>query len=153
MAIITATITTTTATATVATRMITERLARLRARGPELWLALWLALCLLVAQHAGLTHRVVHGGLMGTTVSVMSAETDTAGHGDASPLAQKLAGHSCVLFDGATVADSHCSQMPAVALVFGKPVKPANLAWRWPDLPSAHPFRSRAPPAQTPAFA
>jgi hypothetical protein len=133
--------------------MITERIARLGARGPGLWMALWLALCVLVAQHVGLTHRVVHGGLMGTPVSAMTAETSTADHDEASPLAQKLAGHSCVLFDGATVADSHCSQMPAVMLVFGKPVKPANLAWRWPDLPSTHPFRSRAPPAHTPAFA
>ncbi|CAG2159797.1 hypothetical protein LMG26411_06978 [Cupriavidus numazuensis] len=149
-------ITNTVATATVATRMITEisgHCARLRARGPGLWMALWLALSLLLAQHAGLTHRVVHGGLMGTPLSAMAAETGTADHGDADPLAQKLAGHSCVLFDGATVADTHCSQMPALTLVFGKPVKPANLAWRWPDLPSAHPFRSRAPPAHTPAFA
>ncbi|CAG9182013.1 hypothetical protein LMG23994_04792 [Cupriavidus pinatubonensis] len=149
-------ITTTAATATVAIRMITEiagHFARLRARGPGLWMALWLALSLLLAQHAGLTHRVVHGSLMGSPVSVLIAETGTADHGDAGPFAKKLAGHSCVLFDGATVADSHCIQMPALALAFGKPVKPANLAWRWPDLPSAHPFRSRAPPAHTPAFA
>nr|WP_224081366.1 hypothetical protein [Cupriavidus laharis] len=132
---------------------ITGRFARLRARGPGLWMTLWLALCLLVAQHAGLTHRIVHGGLMGTPLPAMAAEASAADHGDASPFAQKLAGHSCVLFDGATVADSHCGQMPAVTLAFCKPVKPANLAWRWPDLPSAYPFRSRAPPAHTPAFA
>ncbi|WER46176.1 hypothetical protein CupriaWKF_00885 [Cupriavidus sp. WKF15] len=136
--------------------MITEiirHLDRLRARGPGLWHALWLVLCLLGAQHAGLAHRVVHGGLMGTRLSVMAAESSAADHGDASPFAQKLTGHSCVLFDGATVADSHCGHMPVLTLAFGKPVKPANLAWRWPDLPSAHPFRSRAPPAHTPAFA
>jgi hypothetical protein len=136
--------------------MITEfvaSFARLRARGPGLWVALWLLLSLLVAQHAGLTHRVVHGGLMGTPLSVVAAEPGAADHGDGGPLAQKPAGHSCVLFDGATVADSHCGHMPLITLAFGKPVKPANLAWRWPDLPSAHPFRSRAPPAYTPAFA
>ncbi|CAG2138242.1 hypothetical protein LMG31506_01924 [Cupriavidus yeoncheonensis] len=148
--------TTRTATAIVATRMTTEitrHLARLRARGPGLWQALWLVLCLLGAQHAGLAHRVAHGGLMGTPLAVMAAESSAADHGDASPFAQKLAGHSCVLFDGATVADSHCGYTPVVTLAFGKPVKPASLAWRWPDLPSAHPFRSRAPPAHTPAFA
>ena len=148
--------TTRTATATVATRMITEitrSLVRLRARGPALWHAVWLVLCLLGAQHAGLVHRVAHGGLMGAPLSVMAAEASAADHGDASPFAQKLAGHSCVLFDGATVADSHFCHLPAITPTFGKPVKPANLAWRWPDLPSAYPFRSRAPPAHTPAFA
>ena len=38
-------------------------LSRLRARGPSLWAVLWLVAGLLLAQHAGLVHRVLHGGL------------------------------------------------------------------------------------------
>jgi len=134
--------------------MGTDPLDRLRMRGLGLWQALWLALCLLVAQHAGLTHRVLHGALMGTPQAAIVAEnSETASHDDQGPLAQKPSGHSCVLFDGATLADTHCSLMPAPMLAYGKPAKPANLARCWPDLPSAHPFRSRAPPVPASAFA
>ncbi|WP_040010898.1 hypothetical protein [Cupriavidus sp. HMR-1] len=124
-------------------------LPRLRARGPSLWAVLWLVACLLLAQHAGLVHRVLHGGLpnasqpaLTVTVTVTS---DDATHTE--PFSLKLGLHSCVLFDGATVADIHVGSFHLPLLAFGKPVKPANLAWRWPDLPSAQPFRSRAPPA------
>ncbi|TDF60157.1 hypothetical protein [Cupriavidus sp. L7L] len=139
--------------------MRTDWFTRLRAHGPGLWLALWLALCLLLAQHAGLTHRIVHGGLPGTSAaasvtSVTPAEADaTNADTDSHPLAQKFSGHSCVLFDGATVADTLCGKLPLPRLAFGKPVKPSNLAWRWPDLPAAHPFHSRAPPASAIALA
>ncbi|WP_354685918.1 hypothetical protein [Cupriavidus necator] len=130
---------------TTTTAMRTDWFSRLRAHGPGLWSALWLALCLLLAQHAGLSHRIVHGGLLlsasATTATVAAADADQ------HPLAPTFTGHSCVLFDGATVADSVCGKLPLPDLAFGKPVKPANLAWRWPDLPAAHPFHSRAPPA------
>ncbi|WP_428979434.1 hypothetical protein [Cupriavidus oxalaticus] len=137
--------------------MRTDWFARLRAHGPGLWLALWLALCLLLAQHAGLTHRIVHGGLTATSTAASAILADADGSTDADsdshPLAQKFSGHSCVLFDGATVADTLCGKLPLPRLAFGKPVKPANLAWRWPDLPAAHPFHSRAPPAPAIALA
>lgn len=157
--------------------MTTKRnaLARRRARGLSPWGALWLMVCLLLAQHAGLTHRVVHGGLLnvplvatapGTDIATDIA-TDAATDGDASggisavgavgasgaqdhhgdPFALKLGAHSCVLFDGATLAHTHFGTPALPLLRFGKPVKPASLAWRWPDLPSRHPFHSRAPPA------
>lgn len=142
---------------TAGIRMRTDWFAGLRARGPGLWSALWLALCLLLAQHAGLTHRIVHGGLL-TPAAATAAIAATAGSSavadtDRHPLAQKLSGHSCVLFDGATIADTLCGKLPLPQLDFGKPVKPANLAWRWPDLPATHPFRSRAPPAPAIALA
>lgn len=145
------------ATPTTTTAMRTDWFARLRTHGPGLWSALWLALCLLLAQHAGLTHRIVHGGAL-TPAAALAATvtaTDTAPAGDTDPhsLAQTVTGHSCVLFDGATVADTLCGKLPLPDLAFGKPVKPANLAWRWPDLPAAQPFHSRAPPAPAIALA
>jgi hypothetical protein len=134
--------------------MTTDRFARLRARGPGIWLSLWLVLCVLLAQHAGLTHRVQHGGLMSQPLAAVGIDTTVSpDHAGQDRVAQKSAGHSCVLFDGATVADSHCGAFDLPAFAFGKPVKPASLAWRWPDLPSAHPFRSRAPPVPAIAFA
>ncbi|WP_376790622.1 hypothetical protein [Cupriavidus sp. Agwp_2] len=138
--------------------MRTDWFARLRTHGPGLWPALWLALCLLLAQHAGLTHRIVHGGLLppaAATLAAADAGTDagTDADTDSHSLAQKFSGHSCVLFDGATVADTLCGKLPLPRLAFGKPAKPANLAWRWPDLPAAHPFHSRAPPAPAIALA
>lgn len=145
------------ATPTTTTAMRTDWFARLRTHGPGLWSALWLALCLLLAQHAGLTHRIVHGGVL-TPAAALAATvtaTDTAPAGDTDPhsLAQTVTGHSCVLFDGATVADTLCGKLPLPDLAFGKPVKPASLAWRWPDLPAAQPFHSRAPPAPAIALA
>lgn len=133
--------------------MRTDWFARLRAHGPGLWSALWLALCLLLAQHAGLTHRIVHGGLLAPAGAPAVADTTAASDTDPHTLAQAFSGHSCVLFDGATVADTHCGKLPPLQLAFGKPVKPASLAWRWPDLPSSHPFQSRAPPALAIALA
>jgi len=123
-------------------------LTRLRARGLHLWQAAWLCVCLLLAQHAGLVHRVEHGGLAGFgSPALLDATGDSQADNDA-PLAQRSSGHSCVLFDGATMADLHCGAPPPLVLAYGKPVDPAALAWRWPDLPPRHPFRSRAPPAQ-----
>ncbi len=138
--------------ATAALPMRTDWFARLRAHGPGLWSALWLALCLLLAQHAGLTHRIVHGGLL-APASAPSAAKVAASDSDPHPLSQAFSGHSCVLFDGATVADTHCGKLPPLQLAYGKPVKPASLAWRWPDLPSSQPFQSRAPPAPAIALA
>ncbi|MDQ0143734.1 hypothetical protein [Cupriavidus necator] len=137
----------------VAVPMRTDWFARLRRHGPGLWPALWLALCLLLAQHAGLTHRIVHGGLLKTSGAMAATNAASATDSDPHPLAQAFGGHSCVLFDGATLADTHCGKLPPLQLAFGKPVKPASLAWRWPDLPRAHPFQSRAPPVPAVALA
>ncbi len=142
---------------TAGIRMPTDWFARLRAHGPGLWSALWLALCLLLAQHAGLTHRIVHGGLLmpaaATAAIATTPDSNAVADTDPHPLAQKFSGHSCVLFDGATIADTLCGKLPLPQLAFGKPVKPANVAWRWPDLPDTHPFQSRAPPAPAIALA
>ncbi|MBV8271416.1 MAG: hypothetical protein JO067_04015 [Cupriavidus sp.] len=128
--------------------MITEPgiLSRWRSRGPGLWAALWLVACLLLAQHAGLVHRVVHGTLPNASQPTLAMEASDDAP-DAEPFSLKLGLHSCVLFDGATIADSHVGSFNLPLLDFGKPVKPANLAWRWPDLPSARHFHPRAPPA------
>ncbi len=123
------------------------QLARWRAHGAGVWFALWLALCLLFAQHAGLTHRVVHGGLLNPSQPTAMLQGADASHTDTHVQALKTSLHSCVLFDGATVADTHFGAPPAPVLKYGKPVTPASLAWRWPDLPARHPFHSRAPPA------
>jgi len=131
---------------------ISGRMARWRAHGPGLWTALCLVLCLLLAQHAGLVHRVVHGGLPGMAAPVTAEAATDATDSHTDSFALKLGLHSCVLFDGATLADSHHGGFDLPALAFGKPVKPAALAWRWPDLPAARPFHSRAPPA-SPVFA
>lgn len=131
---------------------ISGHMARWRARGPGLWTALCLVLCLLLAQHAGLVHRVVHGGLPGMMAPVtapVAAEATDATETHTDSFALKLGLHSCVLFDGATLADSHHGSFDLPVLAFGKP---ASLAWRWPDLPAARPFHSRAPPV-SPVFA
>ncbi|SDP73469.1 hypothetical protein SAMN04488595_1199 [Ralstonia sp. 25mfcol4.1] len=138
--------------------------SRWRARGIGFWPALCLVACLLLAQHAGLVHRVMHGGLQNapqaaaqidatdSTASTDSTDSTAASEGaadagHAEPFSLKLGLHSCVLFDGATLADTHFGSFELPSLAFGKPVKPANLAYRWPDLPAAHAFQSRAPPA------
>ncbi|WP_341247743.1 hypothetical protein [Cupriavidus pauculus] len=154
----TTTTTTRTITATVPAiaGMHTELalISRWRARGIGLSAVLWLVACLLLAQHAGLMHRIVHGGLLNAPPAAAAAIAQTA-QPDADPtdtahaesFSLKLGLHSCVLFDGATLADTHPGGVTLPLLAFGKPVKPANLAWRWPDLPAAQPFHSRAPPA------
>lgn len=75
--------------------MRTELLRTLRRRGTDrltggLW-ALWLVLCLMLAQHAGLVHRVQHGGAPAGLMSsgLMSAGLTLAGH--ASPTAAATA--------------------------------------------------------------
>ncbi|MFJ5381477.1 hypothetical protein ACIPID_07390 [Cupriavidus sp. CER94] len=136
-------------------------LSRWRARGIGFWPALWLVTCLLLAQHVGLVHRVVHGGLLNAPQAAAQLESagsiestgtpdapdGAADAGHAEPFTVKIGLHSCVLFDGATLADTHFGSFALPSLAFGKPVKPANLAYRWPDLPAAHAFQSRAPPA------
>ncbi|WP_231906876.1 hypothetical protein, partial [Cupriavidus sp. D384] len=131
-------------------------LSRWRARGIGFWPALCLICCLLLTQHVGLVHRVVHGGLLNTpqaAAQIASTNVDNAADvaegaagtdsGHAEPFSLKLGLHSCVLFDGATLADTHFGSFVLPSLAFGKPVKPANLAWRWPDLPAARAFHSR----------
>lgn len=143
--------TTATGRATAGMRTDFPLLSRWRARGIGFWPALCLVACLLLAQHVGLVHRVVHGGLLNLPQSVAPADStasvDGNDSGHAEPFSLKLGLHSCVLFDGATLADTHFGSFVLPSLAFGKPVKPANLAWRWPDLPAAHAFHSRAPPA------
>ncbi|MGY8526292.1 hypothetical protein [Paracidovorax citrulli] len=126
-------------------------------------LAIWLVLSLLVVQCAGLIHRVRHAGLEGagqlSTVSKAPAAA-AAGHRLgaaarpatnshlATPDADLLhSGHSCVLFDAAATADAHCDLLTALELSQERPVLPLALDWRWPHLPPARPFLTRAPPA------
>lgn len=146
-----------------------RRLQRRRARGLGLWPALWLALCLLLAQHAGLTHRVHHGAMpylpaqasadaindaAGSALAAaeLAADTDMDTDDDlqpepAVPLSAGAAGHFCVLFDGATVAASHCGTPALPALTHLQSPLPPAKGWRKPDLPPARPFHPRAPPA------
>lgn len=133
------------ASATAGMRTEFALFSRWRARGIGFWPALWLIGCLLLAQHAGLVHRVVHGSLLNASQSVVAVESTDTTHRE--PFSLKLGLHSCVLFDGATLADTHVGSFALPKLAFGKPVKPASLAWRWPDLPASRPFHSRAPPA------
>lgn len=141
------------ARATAGMRTDLPLLSRWRARGIGFWPALWLVACVLLSQHVGLVHRVVHGGLASLPQAAAlvdataGADTDAADATHAEPFSLKLGLHSCVLFDGTTLADTHCGSVMPPQLAFGKPVNPANLAWRWPDLPAARPFQSRAPPA------
>jgi len=116
--------------------------------------ALWLALCLLLAQHAGLNHRVLHGGLQNQPLLV--AEVDpladplaeaTLEEGPRDPLSLKGGGHSCVLFDASALADSHCSLAQPVALAHVHALAPAGAVPAWPDLAAPTPFHPRAPPA------
>lgn len=146
---------TATGRATAGMRTDIPILSRWRARGIGFWPALCLVACLLLAQHVGLVHRVVHGGQLNLPQSAVPAYSTAAVDGavdatdgaHAEPFSLKLGLHSCVLFDGATLADTHFGSFVLPSLAFGKPVKPANLAWRWPDLPAARAFHSRAPPA------
>ena len=126
-------------------------------------LAIWLVLSLLVVQCAGLIHRVLHAGLEGPgpQSTVFKAPAAAApGHwpgGAARPATRSdpatadagllHAGHSCVLFDAAATADAHCDLLTALELSQERPILPLALDWRWPHLPPARPFLTRAPPA------
>lgn len=140
------------APATAMASMTTERfLGALRRHGLGWWPALWLALCLLLAQQAGLAHRIHHGGLQEASLAALSGGVQTGTDAHRADLV-KPAAHSCVLFDAATAADTLCDGPPMPRLAHGKPVLPPSITWRWPHLPTARPFHSRAPPASL-AFA
>jgi hypothetical protein len=142
-----------------------QRLQRRRTRGLGLGPALWLALCLLLTQHAGLTHRIHHGGPLSPLTQAsaegarsVEADEDTvtpsgtgaiqASEADpGQPPSLRLAGHFCVLFDGATVAACHSGTQAMPALTHLQSPIPFSVGWRRPDLQHPQPFRSRAPPA------
>lgn len=151
-----------TATSLTATAVMpTELSSRMRQRARTL--AIWLVLSLLVVQCAGLIHRVRHAGLEGAgqLATVFKAPAPAAlGHrlgGAARPATRsdlatpdaglQHAGHSCVLFDAAATADAHCDLLTALELSQERPIVPLALDWRWPHLPPARPFLTRAPPA------
>lgn len=152
--------------------MRTELLPALRRRNTDrrsgVLLAVWLLLCLLLAQHAGLVHRVQHGGygspattVLGgwasPTVAAPAAATpdhafvsDTASDGGAvghAPDSARAPTHSCVLFDAATQAPGACGAPPTPLLSHGKPLVPPGITWRWPHLPPQRSFLTRAPPS------
>lgn len=144
------------ATANIPTGMRAEILPFLRQRagaGRLRWLAPLLLMCLLLSQHAGLSHRVRHGALpqpasLGASLAVTpgdaSAGTESdAVHGDAGWI--KVA-HSCVLFDGAALGAGLCAMPAMPALSHGLPFLPPGLTWRWPHLPPQRAFLTRAPP-------
>lgn len=141
--------------------MRTERHAP---RRPSLAHALWLSLCLLLAQHAGLTHRVLHGGLQNQPLLAAAEATPAAAgllsdpladpladgtldEGPRDPLALRGGGHSCVLFDAAALADTHCSLALPGVLAHGHPHAPASAEAARPDLAPLTAFHPRAPPA------
>lgn len=147
--------------------MTTKRGFPLAHRKPGLWPALWLALCLLVAQHAGLAHRIAHGGMLyglptaesnpaastATDLADATSATEIADVNDSGDTSAAAANaHSCVLFDGAAVVAAHCGAPVLPALSHGKPVLAPNIARHWTDLPRPAPFNSRAPPPRL-AFA
>ncbi|WP_255581646.1 hypothetical protein [Cupriavidus sp. AU9028] len=126
-------------------------------------LAIWLVLSLLAAQCAGLIHRVRHAGgeaaaqqplvlkagagaAVGTSHAVAGRPLIRADDGTGHAALQH-AGHSCVLFDAAAMADAHCTLPSPLALSHERPRLPLALDWRWPHLPPARPFLTRAPPA------
>lgn len=137
-----------------------------------LWV-LWLVLCLMLAQHAGLVHRIQHGGspaapmsagraspMAPATAATVRADTSLANTGTgADTVADSHASdnaraptHSCVLFDAATQAPGACGAPPMPLLSHGKPLVPPGITWRWPHLPPQRSFLTRAPPASL-AFA
>jgi hypothetical protein len=141
------------APATAMASMTADRFpGALRRPGLRWWPALWLTLCLLLAQQAGLVHRIHHGGLQEASLAALHAGFPTTGTHAHRTDSLKPAAHSCVLFDAAATADTLCDGPPMPRLAHGKPVLPPSITWRWPHLPAAQPFHSRAPPA-SPAFA
>lgn len=162
----------TTGTATTMANMGTDaltlwqRLQHRSTRGLGLGRVLWLVLCLLLTQHAGMTHRVQHGGLLSALTQASASDgergveagedtitvsgTGTIGVSETDPgqpPALRLAGHSCVLFDGATVAACHCGTPAMPALTHLQSPVRFSVGWRRPYLQHPQPFRSRAPPA------
>lgn len=124
-------------------------------RSSGLWSTLWLIACLLLAQQSGLIHRVTHGALtaplqLASPTPASTIDATLAADTAAGPAFQHhdsgLASHSCVLFDGAAVADilSAVPLMPALA--HAAPTVPATLTWQWPNVPAMRTFLSRAPP-------
>lgn len=141
----------------IATTMTTaaDTLPGLRRLGRLRWLAPWLMLCLLLAQQAGLTHRVLHGGGLSPWAATVLARAESAdragdsGHGH-DTLSQSA--HSCVLFDGATLDAGPCGAPTMPVLSHALPFVPPGITWRWPHLPAQRAFLTRAPPV-SPAFA
>lgn len=111
------------------------------------WL-LWLLLpALLLAQWAGLSHRMSHAGWGGTqpaqssqSVHVRLAGDKISTGGDHNTL------HSCALYDAAASADYLHACAPATPCCCGTPLIAGNSAGL-PWLPTITlPFLSRAPP-------
>lgn len=99
-----------------------------------------LALSLLASQVLGVIHRIDHAGIV-PGVSWSGATLQVDGHEDSHG-----SGHSCVLFDAASLADTFDVPPPAHSMPTA-----AGIATGLPDFASqprrtACPFFSRAPP-------
>lgn len=98
-----------------------------------------LVMTLLLAQWAGLAHRIDHAYSTGAT-QVLASTVDGSGTNDASLR------HSCVAFDAAAVADSlHVTAFALPIVVSAKTLALWAAFSSW-DAPVVCHFSSRAPP-------
>lgn len=108
---------------------------RLPATSASTVLATLLLVAVLVAQWAGMVHRIEHA-LPGAASQLVQVDDD-ASH----------VSHSCVMFDGLCLADSLPTAQAAVLLSrAARALSPATAFASWHALLVSH-FLSRAPPA------
>lgn len=101
--------------------------------------ALLLAAALLLAQWVGMLHRIDHA----------SGQVDLQAHGqsDGSPASQSSLSHSCVVFDGAYLADLLPTALVGFTPAPTRHARPSATDFAsWHGLFSGH-FQPRAPPA------
>lgn len=117
-----------------------SRFRPLFASSSRSWLTAWLVAALLCAQWSGLHHRIEHGGLL------QASAQHQADH-DHAPADREDAHHSCVLFDGLTLADTGTLLPPQLPLLPGTRVLALWTAYASWDAPPLCHFSPRAPPS------
>lgn len=101
--------------------------------------ALLLAAALLCAQWVGMLHRIDHAGV--------PVDLQAHGQSEGSPANQSSLSHSCVVFDGAYLADLLPTALAGFTPAHTRHVRPAAKEFAsWHGLFSGH-FQPRAPPA------